>query len=81
MPGIRLDPEKVVTNIVIFDVAKTGLGAHQVVERLARAGILVIAFGPTTVRAVTHLDVSATDIDRALEIMARCFATVPCAES
>jgi len=81
LPGVRLDPERVVTNIVIFDVAETGLGAHGVVERLARAGVLVIAFGPTTVRAVTHLDVSATDIDRALEITARCFATAPCAAS
>jgi len=81
MPGIRLDPDQVVTNIVIFDVAETGLGARQVVERLASAGVLVIAFGPTTVRAVTHLDVSVTDIDRALEIMARCFATAPCAAS
>jgi len=81
MPGIRLDPAQVVTNIVIFDVAESGLGARQVVERLASAGVLVIAFGPTTVRAVTHLDVSATDIDRALEIMTRCFATAPCAAS
>jgi threonine aldolase len=81
MPGIRLDPERVVTNIVIFDVAETGLGAHQVVERLTRAGVLLIPFGPTTVRAVTHLDVSATDIDRALEIAAHCFVTAPCAAS
>jgi threonine aldolase len=81
MPGVRLDPENTVTNIVIFDVAKTGLGAHHVVERLATAGVLVIAFGPITVRAVTHLDVSAADIDRALEIMAHCFATAPCAAS
>jgi len=81
MPGIRLDPERVVTNIVIFDVAETGLGAYRVVERLSREGVLVIPFGPTTVRAVTHLDVSATDIDRALEIMAHCFATDSCAAS
>jgi threonine aldolase len=79
MPGIRLDPERVVTNIVIFDVAATGRGAHEWVECLARAGVLLIAFGPTTVRAVTHLDVSAADIDRVLEIIARCFATAPCA--
>ena len=81
LPGIRLDPDQVVTNIVIFDVAETGLGAREIVERLARAGVLVIAFGPATVRAVTHLDVSATDIDRALEIMAHCFATASCAAS
>jgi threonine aldolase len=81
MSGIRLDPDQVATNIVIFDVAETGLGARQVVERLASAGLLVIAFGPTTVRAVTHLDVSAADIYRALEITARCLATAPCAAS
>ena len=31
----------------------------------------MIPFGPTTVRAVTHMDVSAADIDRALGIIAR----------
>jgi threonine aldolase len=74
IPGIRLDPERIVTNIVLFDVSETGLGADAVVQRLAGAGVLMIVFGPTTVRAVTHLDVSAADIDRALQVIARCFA-------
>jgi threonine aldolase len=30
----------------------------------------MIPFGPTTVRAVTHMDVSSVDIDKALEIIA-----------
>jgi threonine aldolase len=76
VPGIRLDPTRVVTNIVLFDVTETGLGADAVVERFARAGVLMIPFGPTTVRAVTHLDVSAADIDRALETIT-CSISAP----
>jgi threonine aldolase len=75
IPGLGLDPETVVTNIVIYDVAGTGLSADEVVERLAAEGVLMIPFGPTTVRAVTHLDVASTDLDAALKIMARCFNT------
>jgi threonine aldolase len=72
IPGLRIDPETVVTNIVIFDVAGTGLSAAAVEKRLAAEGVLVIPFGPATVRAVTHLDVSDADLDAALAIITRC---------
>lgn len=71
MDRIQIEPEQVVTNIVIFDVAGTGLDADSFADKLATEGVLMIPFGPTTVRAVTHMDVSAADIDRALEIIAR----------
>jgi threonine aldolase len=71
LDGIQIEPEQAVTNIVIFDVAGTGLDADSFVDKLATEGVLMIPFGPTTVRAVTHMDVSAADIDRALEIIAR----------
>jgi threonine aldolase len=70
MNGLQIEPEQVVTNIVIFDVAGTGLDADSFSDKLATEGVLMIPFGPTTVRAVTHMDVSAADIDRALEIIA-----------
>jgi threonine aldolase len=73
MPGIQLEPEMVETNIVMFEVVATDLGADGLVERLAAEGVLMIPFGPTTVRAVTHLNVSTADIDKALEIIARFF--------
>ena len=76
LPGIRLDPETVVTNIVLFDVAEIGMGADALVDRLAAEGVLMIPFGPTTVRAVTHLDVSTEDIEAALEIIDRCLRMV-----
>jgi len=70
MTGIQIDPKEVVTNIVLFDVTNTGMDADTLVERLAHEGVLMIPFGPTTVRAVTHLDISTADIDAALEIIA-----------
>ena len=60
--GIHIDADAVETNIVIFDVAD----AEALVARLARAGVEMSRFGPTRVRAVTHLDVDAAGIDRAL---------------
>ena len=69
MNGIKIDPEHVVTNIVIFDVGATPLDADTFAERLASMGVLLIPFGPTTLRAVTHLDVTTADIDLALEII------------
>lgn len=69
MTGIQIDPEEVVTNIVLFDVTNTGMDADTLVERLVHKGVLMIPFGPTTVRAVTHLDISTADIDEALEII------------
>ena len=69
MDGIRIDPEQVVTNIVLFDVGSTSMDADTFAERLAPAGVLLIPFGPTTLRAVTHLDVTTADIDAALEIV------------
>ncbi len=71
MPGIQVDPQTVVTNIVLFDVSGTGMGADALAEGLEAQGVLTIPFGPTKIRAVTHMDVSAADVDKALEIIAR----------
>ncbi|MHB9027873.1 MAG: low-specificity L-threonine aldolase [Candidatus Latescibacterota bacterium] len=67
LPGIEVDPAGVETNIVVFRV--TSLPAADLSRKLRVAGLLMNATGPDTVRAVTHLDVSRADIDRAVEIM------------
>jgi threonine aldolase len=65
LPGVSLDPATVETNIVFFEL--TGeLTAAVAVDRLLAHGIRMGALGPRTVRAVTHLDVDAAGIDRAL---------------
>ena len=53
------------TNIVVFAV----VDAPAAVARALEAGVQVLAFGPRTVRAVTHLDVSRADCERAAEVL------------
>lgn len=66
--GILIDPETVVTNIIIFDVKGTGITANEICARLAERGVLATGFGPT-IRMVTHYDVSREDIETALREM------------
>ena len=68
IPGISIDPEKVVTNIVIFDVAEAKLSAAEIVAKLREKGVLAIGFG-SQIRMVTHLDVAEADVDAALSAM------------
>jgi threonine aldolase len=56
LPGIKLDPAEVDTNLVFFDVTGS-VDAPTAVERLLAQGIRMGAMGPRTIRAVTHLDV------------------------
>ncbi|CEJ11409.1 L-allo-threonine aldolase [bacterium YEK0313] len=74
LPGLALDPATVDTNIVIFDIAGTGWRADQLVAAAAARQVGLGAFGPTTVRAVTHLDVSGTDIETALAVIGAILA-------
>jgi threonine aldolase len=61
-----LDPSRVRTNIVYFEVAREGMTAAAIVERLAVDGVRMLAAGPRTVRAVTHYEVTAAGIEQAL---------------
>jgi threonine aldolase len=63
VPGVVLDPTSVTTNIVVFEVED----APGLVAALADAGVRMGALGPTTVRAVTHLDVDTSDAERAVD--------------
>ena len=69
--GVALDPETVETNIVFFDVAGSGLSAAEVTEGLAGHGVRVGAMGETTLRAVTHLDVTREQVEEAAEAVDR----------
>jgi threonine aldolase len=64
---ISFNPDHVETNMVIFDVANTGMTGPQLVEVMKREGVLIHAFGKTQIRLVTHLDVSTGDIEVALK--------------
>jgi len=64
--GVEVDLRRVITNIVIFDVAETNLDANTVCAELQKRGVLASAFSQRRIRMVTHYDVSRDDIDRAL---------------
>ncbi|HEX5707769.1 MAG TPA: GntG family PLP-dependent aldolase, partial [Pyrinomonadaceae bacterium] len=66
LPGVSIDPEQVVTNIVIFDVTGTGQASDHIAARLrSEHGVLCAGFGPA-VRMVTHYDVTREHIERTL---------------
>ncbi len=65
IPGISIDVDTVETNLVFFDVAKTGLTAGQVHDRLLDHGVRIGASGGTRMRAVTHLDVNRDQLAEA----------------
>jgi threonine aldolase len=67
VPGLRIDPEAVQSNIVVFAVDD---GA-ALQSRLRELGVLTTAFGPTRVRMVTHYGIERADIDEALERVRR----------
>jgi threonine aldolase len=62
LPQIEFDPQTLQTNIVIFNVRKTGLSGEQVIERLAKEGIKMLTHAGTKIRAVTHLHITDDDI-------------------
>ncbi len=68
LPGVSLNPADVETNIIIFDVGATGRPAKEIGERLEKEGVRVSVMGRTKLRAVTHLDVSRQDVERAIDV-------------
>ncbi|HEY7295573.1 MAG TPA: low-specificity L-threonine aldolase [Dehalococcoidia bacterium] len=74
LPGVRLDPASIETNIVIFQL--DGLSATEFVAAARRAGVLAGGSGPDSVRMVTHYGIGTAEIDQALE---RVAAALPAA--
>lgn len=75
IPGIRLDPQKVRSNIVIFDVRGIRRTAAEICAELGKRKILA---GPTdeyAIRMVTHYDVDRAGIERALGALREIFTT------
>ena len=63
-----LTPNGVETNIVMFDVAD-GRSALEIVDELRQIGVLVVPFGPKTLRATTHLDITDGQIQEVARLI------------
>ena len=68
-PGLSVLGGHTDTNIVIFTVAPELGTAAEFVMQLKETGVLMLTVGPNTVRAVTHLDVTAEQVNRACDVI------------
>jgi threonine aldolase len=72
MPGLDVDLGSVQTNIVVIridrgDRARSTAATDELVKGCAARKVKVHAMGPTAIRCVTHKDVDAGDIRRAVD--------------
>lgn len=69
LEGVEVDLEATKTNIVVFDVAGTGRAPAAILRDAEARGVLLVPFGPTRLRGVTHLDVSRDDVVTAVDVI------------
>lgn len=68
-PALKLVPDDVQTNLIWFRIDPAAGDARQLTERFFERGVLVHPLGSHTLRACTHLDVSAQDVRRAADAL------------
>ena len=76
-PRIAIDPATVQTNILVFRLAADARDATTLVAKARERGVLINAFGPRTVRAVTHLDVSRDQCLHAADVLVEVASSSP----
>ncbi|MGE5315435.1 MAG: low-specificity L-threonine aldolase [Acidobacteriota bacterium] len=74
VPGLSVDLSAVQTNIVLVDVSGTGKTPDDVIAILKQKGVLVSGGTYTTIRAVTHLDVSMEQVKEAVNVIQAVFS-------
>ncbi len=71
--SIAIDPERIRSNIVYFELARDDISPRQLVAELNQAGIRVLPIDQKKLRAVTHYHISSDDIAYALGAIDRVF--------
>lgn len=75
LPGIHIDPQKVQTNIVVFDASATGKTTAAISAALRERGVLLNPINERQLRAVTHYDVGRDACVQALEALREVVAS------
>src|SRR5882757_7762214 len=75
-PGLRLDPEIIDTNLVIFEIDPELGTAAAFIARLRDEGVWMNVTAPQRIRAVTHLDVSREQVQHAASVLHEIAAEV-----
>jgi threonine aldolase len=71
IPGIKIDPSRVQTNILLFDISGLGVTTSEFSGDLRARGILANGISDTHMRMVTHVDVAREQCERAADIVAQ----------
>jgi len=66
---VKIDPERVQTNILVFDIAQSGMTTAQFSAELKSRGVLANGVNAREIRMVTHYDVDREQIERTLQIV------------
>jgi threonine aldolase len=75
IPGFRIDPAKVQTNIVICDISGTGKSSGEISCLLAGRKVLANGVGSQLIRFVTHLDVDREQCTKAVGVVGEVCTT------
>jgi threonine aldolase len=75
-PGVRIDPRRVVTNIVSFELDPSGMDPGALQRACGERGLRISRYlgNSPRLRMVTHHDVSRADVDAALAIISEVLA-------
>jgi threonine aldolase len=74
IPGLVVEPAEIETNIVLVDVAGTGLAPDEFLRLLAERGVLGLERDTSRVRFVTHRLIGEAEVSRAAEVVAHALA-------
>jgi threonine aldolase len=76
LPAIVLDPAKIKTNIVLFELEPNGIDARELAARVKREGVLLEVRGKYSMRAATHYGVERADCERALTAISNALSSI-----
>lgn len=71
IPSLEINSETVQTNIIVFKPLK--ISVEESIEKCKEKGLLITPGSIGYLRAVTHLDISSDDINKAVEIFKEVF--------
>jgi threonine aldolase len=77
IPGIAIDPSRVSTNILIFDISATCMNSSEFSRGLAEQNVLANGINAKTMRFVTHMGVDRAACECALRVVENLCATSP----
>jgi threonine aldolase len=70
-PGLSIDPDRIHTNIIFFEVTHADMKPEQFVQQIETEGVRMLPVGGQKVRAVTHYHITSADIDRTLKVVSK----------